>query len=137
MCLNCGSVEGYDDAFVYIDFHENRNRIRRKSVYQRKYYIEIVLNQISQKNNSYFTVKDTEKIKRIFEEIGRVTHLVNKNKRKRMINTKYIMKQIFLMLDINFEIEASKSKKTIASYENYWNDVLILKFDKVMKIVNW
>ena len=32
VCLNCGSVHGYEKSLPYIDFYENRYRIKRKSV---------------------------------------------------------------------------------------------------------
>ena len=46
VCLNCGSVHGYDYVNEYIDFYENIHKIRRKSVYHRKYHIENVINNI-------------------------------------------------------------------------------------------
>ena len=134
-CLSCGSLHSYEYVTEFVNFHENKYRIKRKSVYHRKYYIEILLNDISQKNDFQISVKDGDKIMRIFKEIGKVLHLVNGNKRKRMINARYILKQIFLMLDLNCHIQTSKSRKTLAFYENYWVQILLLIFDKIMKII--
>ena len=39
VCTNCGSVHGYRSANEFVDFYENLHRIRRKSVYHRKYHI--------------------------------------------------------------------------------------------------
>ena len=38
VCKNCGVVNGYDLQALYIDFHDNKYKIRRKSVYIRKYH---------------------------------------------------------------------------------------------------
>lgn len=40
ICKICGSVYGYQLAREYIDFYENRYRIKRKSVYNRKYHLQ-------------------------------------------------------------------------------------------------
>lgn len=41
VCLNCGSVHGYETQYVneYIKFYEDMYKIRRKSVYHRKYHL--------------------------------------------------------------------------------------------------
>ena len=46
---NCGQVHDYLTADEYIDFYENRYRIKRKSVYHRKYHIINTLSDIAQK----------------------------------------------------------------------------------------
>ena len=43
ICKNCGQVHGYEIVKEYIDFYENMYKIRRKSVYHRKYHIENVV----------------------------------------------------------------------------------------------
>ena len=50
VCENCGQVHDYLTADEYIDFYENRYRIKRKSVYHRKYHIINVMNDIAQTN---------------------------------------------------------------------------------------
>ena len=49
VCKNCGQV--HDEYYTpeYFDFYGNRNRIRKKSVYHRKYHIINVMNDIAQK----------------------------------------------------------------------------------------
>ena len=39
VCKNCEQVHDYLSADEYIDFYENRYRIKRKSIYYRKYHI--------------------------------------------------------------------------------------------------
>ena len=51
VCKNCGQL--YDEYFAseYVEFYENRHKIRKTSVYHRKYHIINVMNDIAQKNN--------------------------------------------------------------------------------------
>ena len=49
VCENCGQVQDYLTADEYVDFYKNRYRIKRKSVYNRKYHIIDALNDIAQK----------------------------------------------------------------------------------------
>ena len=51
VCINCGQVYDYLTADEYVDFYENRHKIRKKSVYHRKYHIINVMDDIAQKNN--------------------------------------------------------------------------------------
>lgn len=128
VCLNCGSVYGYDYVSDYINFHENKYTIRQKSVYHRKYHIENIL------SNYHLSVINRNKIMLIFKEIGQVLPLVNKG-RKRMINLKYVLKQLFLMLDLDIDIKI-KSKRTLKFYNNYWVEILLLIGDKIQSIIN-
>ena len=135
VCKNCGTVNGYKPLIEFVDFHSNKHRFHRKSVYQRKYHIENIMNNIAVKNGFQITVKNRDKILRIFDEIGKVVKSVNID-RKRMININFILKQIFKMLDLPFEkVKTSKSRKTLQSYELFWKDILSLTFDKIDKIV--
>ena len=38
VCINCGQVHDYLTADKYMDFYENRHKIRKRSVYHRKYH---------------------------------------------------------------------------------------------------
>ena len=40
VCKHCGLVDGYEQVKEYVNFYENIHRIRRKSVYHRKYHVE-------------------------------------------------------------------------------------------------
>ena len=135
VCLNCGSVHGYDYCKEYVDFYENMYKIRRKSVYHRKYHIENVMNSICCENGFQISLKDNSKILKIFKEIDKVLPLVNKN-RKRMISTKFVLKKIFLMLGLPFEnITITNSKKTLKFYDQYWVEILLLRFDVIIGII--
>ena len=128
-CVNCGTVDGYVYIPKYFNFHDNKHRIRRKSVYHRKYHIENILNCISFENNIQLTYHQRKKIHKVFIEIGSVLHKVN-NGRKRMISIKYIIKQLFEMLGLPYkDINVTKSKRTLTYYKQYWEKVqsLIIK----------
>ena len=135
VCKKCGTVQGYKPLIEYVEFHQNKHRFRRKSIYQRKYHIENIMNNIAVKNGFQITVKNRDKILRIFDEIGKVVKSVNVD-RKRMININFMLKQIFKMLDLPFEkVKTSKSKKTLQSYEQYWKDIKTLIIDEINTIV--
>ena len=60
VCINCGSVRGYDYVTEYFNFYDNMHKIRQKSVYHRKYHIENVLGSISCENNIQLTYQQLE-----------------------------------------------------------------------------
>ena len=90
VCQNCGKVDSYNTVDEYIYFYENNRKIIRKSVYHRKYHIKNIINNISIYGIK-ISVYNSVKICRIFKEIEKVLLQVNGN-RKRMINTKFILK---------------------------------------------
>ena len=83
--INCGLVHSCDYVMEYFNFYENLHRIRRKSVYHRKYHIQNVFDSISFKNDVCLTHKQREQIHKLFVEIDSVLHEVE-NGRKRMIS---------------------------------------------------
>ena len=125
-CVNCGLVDGYVFVPDYIDFYDNMYKIRLKSVYNRKYHIENVMNSISFENNIKLTNHERNKIYKMFNEINSVLHEVN-NGRKRMISIRYIIKQLFKMLELPYkDIHITKSKSTLKKYDKYWEKVQLL-----------
>ena len=130
VCQNCGNVDSYNTVDEYIDFYENNRKIIRKSVYHRNYHIKNIIHNISVYGIK-ISVYNSLKICRIFKEIEKVLPPVNGN-RKRMINTNVILKQLFKMFKIPHEnISISKSKRTLAFYEQYWNNIISLIGDKI------
>ena len=131
-CVNCGSILGYVFVDKRIDLYENMYKIRKKSVYCRKYYIENVMNSISFE----LTHEQINQIHKVFVQIDSVLHEVN-NSRKRMISVKFIMKQLFKMLGLPYkDINVTKSKKTLKYYKQYWEKVQSLVGDKIQSIIN-
>ena len=136
VCKNCGLVQYYNYHIDYIDFNENKYKIRKKSVYIRKYHIENVLNSISSENHIQLTFNQKERIYKIFVEIDSVLHKFNDG-RKRLISIKFIIKQLFKKLDLPYDdIEVTKSNKTLKYYEEFWADVESLIGDKIQSIIN-
>ena len=135
VCKNCGLVQYYNYHIDYIDFNENKYKIRKKSVYIRKYHINSVLNSISSENHIQLTFNQKKRIYKIFVEIGGVLEKVN-NDRKRMISVKFIIKKLFMMLKLPYkDIQVTKTKKTLEYYEEFWADVELLIGDKIQSIL--
>ena len=124
VCKNCGIVQGYKPVKEFIDFHENKYKLRRKSVYHRKYHIiNIILNM-----NLRISYNDKEEIFRIFDKIEKLTPLIDPN-RKRLISVNFLLKQIIKTYfpDINHEnIRITKSQKTLKYYDDYWDKIVSL-----------
>ena len=136
VCRSCGIVQGYETAREYVDFYENRHKMKRKSVYHRKYHINNILMDISTKHNMSFSVEQKNKIMRIFSEIGKILPQIN-GKRKRMISLNFILRQVSRMMGLPFnEIPISKTKKTLASYQQYWTQIILLIGDRIKGIID-
>ena len=135
VCKNCGLVQYYNYHIDYIDFNENKYKIRKKSVYIRKYHIDNVLNSISSENYIQLTFSQRDRIYKVFVEIDSVLHKVNDG-RKRMISIKFIIKQLFKMLGLPYKsIQVTKSKKTLTYYEQYWAEVQLLIGNRIKSIL--
>ena len=135
VCKNCGIVHGYKKAKEFINFYENLYRIRRKSVYHRKYHLNNILMDISTKYNMTFSVEQKNKIMRIFSEIGKILPQIN-GERKRMISLNFILIQVLRMMGLPFnKIPISKSKNTLASYQQYWTQIMLLIGDIIKGII--
>jgi len=133
VCKHGGQISAYEYAKEYVDFHENMYKIRRKSVYHRKYHIE---NVIYKANIKIPRVK-MEKICKIFDEIQKIAPSID-TKRKRMISVNFIIRQLLLfhLPDIPYKnIRITKSKKTLKYYEEYWNTIIDLIGDKIKSII--
>ena len=136
VCRSCGIVQGYEPAREFIDFYDNRHRIRRKSVYHRKYHINDILMRISMNHKIEISVENRTKIMRIFSEIGKILPQMN-GERKRMISLNFILRQVSRMMGLPFnKIPISGSKKTLASYQQYWTQIILLIGDRIKGIID-
>ena len=134
-CLSCGVVQGYNYVKEYVNFYENRHKLKRKSIYHREYHINNTLLDIEEKYNIKISNCQKHKIDAIYVEIGKVLNEVN-GTRKRMISVNFIMRKIFKMMGIPYKnIPISKSKKTLAFYDQYWASIMSLIGDKIKSIV--
>ena len=136
VCIYCGSVHGYDYVPEHVNFYENMYKIRRKSVYHRKYHIENVLNSICYRNRVQLTHNQRNRIYKVLAEIDSILYKINDG-RKRMISIKFIIKQLFKMLGLPYKyINVTKSKKTVRYYEQYWEKVQLLIGDRIQSMIN-
>lgn len=71
-------------------------------MYIRKYHILNVIDDIAKRNKIQISYNNREKILRIFALINKVLPQVN-NGRKRMISIKFILRQIFRVLGIEYK----------------------------------
>ena len=134
--LSCGIVQRYESSTEYVDFYENRHKMKRKSVYHRKYHINNILMDISTKHNITFSVEQKNKIMRIFSEIGKILPQIN-GERKRMVSLNFILRQVLRMMGLPFnKMPISKSKKTLASYQQYWTQIILLIDDRIKGIID-
>ena len=136
VCRSCGIVQGYKTAREYVNFYENRHRMKRKSVYHRKYHLNNILMDIGIKHNITFSYEKKNKIMRIFSEIGDILPQIN-GERKRMISLNFILRQVLRMMDMPFnKIQISESKKTLASCQQYWTQIILLIGDRIKGIID-
>ena len=135
VCRSCGIVQGFEPAREYVDFYDNRHRIRRKSIYHRKYHVNDILMRISMNHNIEISVEQKTKIMRIFNEIGEIIPKME-SKKKRMISLNFILRQVLRMMSLPYEkIPKSKTKKTLASYQQYWDRIILLIGDRIKGII--
>ena len=112
VCRSCGSVHRYETSTEYVDFYENKHKMKRKSVYHRKYHINNVLTDLSTKYRITLSVKQKNKIIKIFSVIGKMLPQINGD-RKRMISVNFILTKILKMMKLpNSYVKVTKSKKT-------------------------
>ena len=124
VCRSCGIVQGYKTAREYVNFYENIHRIKRKSVYHRKYHLNNILMDIGIKHDIIFSF-----------EIGEILPQIN-GARKRMMSLNFILRQVLKMMGIPYnKIPISKTKKTLAFYQLYWNQIIILIGDIIKGII--
>ena len=135
ICKQCSSVHGYQTARGYIDFYENRYRIKRKSVYNRKYHLQNKIRSLVELNNIQISYSDQQKILDIFKTIDKILPIVNNKTRKRMIKIDFILNKLFHLLNINIKISQKESKNTSLYNEKYWDQINSLIGDEIQAIL--
>ena len=104
-------------------------KIRRKSVYNRKYHIE---NVIKIQLNS----DKIDRICKVFVNIDNVLPKLN-YRPKRMININFILRQLFKILNLPYkDIKITNCKKTKEYYTDYWNKIVaVIGYEKIKSIL--
>ena len=137
VCKNCGQVHDYLTADEYVDFYENRHKMKRKSLYLRKYHILNVINDIAHNDNIQVGYYNREKILRIFRLIEQVTPEVNNFHRKKLVSVNFIIKKLFDILGVEYKIiPLTRPKNTLRYYENWWERVYALIKTDVDRLIS-
>ena len=125
ICKQCASVHGHQTYREYIYFYENLYRIKRKSVYNRKYQLQNKIRTLCYQNNVQISYSNQQKILAIFKQIDEilVLSIVNNKTRKRMIKIDFILNKLFHLLHINIKISQKESKDTLLHNEKYWDKI--------------
>lgn len=121
-CQSCGTVNSYYVSKDNINFYENKYKIVKKSIYERKYHLENTIIDISNKYKLHISSHDRMKIHQIFKEIDKILPQINGNG-KRMINLNFVMKKIFEMLKILCDHTKITKSQTTDFYEQYWSHI--------------
>ena len=112
-CISCGQVNGYVNDTGFIDYYENLHKIKRKSVYNRKYHIENKLNSFIYYRKIELTFDQRNRIYKVFKEIDNILKYVNKKDRKRIISVNYLLRMILKMMKLSYDnIPVTKSVRT-------------------------
>ena len=90
-------------------------KIRKKSVYIRKYHIQNVLSDISLQNRLLITRDIINRVCKTFDLINTVLPQVSKD-RKRIISINFIYTSFLKNGIFKFDIPITKSKKTLNNY---------------------
>ena len=135
VCLSCSSLHGYSVSFGYIDFHENKYLIKRKSVYNRKYHLQNKIITLCYQNKIQISYSNQQKILDIFKTIDKILPIVNNKTRKRIIKIDFILNKLFHLLNINIKISQKESKNTSLCNEKYWNQINYLIGDEIKAIL--
>ena len=131
ICDECGVANGHVLGFYDVKDCD-RLHYRKKSVYQRKYYYEKKVNQISKRINLTDEQKN-ELYSKLMTIDNQKMEILNKEyNRKRMISVGYLIKK--LLAEMGGESrKASKliylkvSPQTLNNYENWWDSYKSLK----------
>ena len=128
ICEECGLGNGH-----VLGFYDNKDcdrlHYQKKSVYQRKYYYEKKVNQVSKSIN--LTNKQKNKLlSKLMKIDNNVMEILNNQYcRKRMISIFYLIKK--LLAEMGCEkyklIYLKISPKTLDNYENWWDSYKSLK----------
>ena len=124
VCENCGVLNGH--VLGYYDQKDyDRLHFRKKSIYQRKYYYEKKVNQVSKR----LQLTEDEKYD-LYNKLmlidNNVMEILNKQFcRKRMISIFYLIKKILEeMGNEKYKLVYLKiSKQTLENYEKWWNSL--------------
>ena len=119
ICTSCGLHYGYEYATEYVDYYKNLYKIRRKSIYKRKYYLEKVIRKYNVPNDKMNEFQ--QYFNKIEETYKKCTFY-----KKRMISFNYLFKKVFEMMGLKEQINMCKKvgdKKVLKKYDEVWGRI--------------
>lgn len=121
-CISCGIVHDCTYSIEYIDFHENKYKLKRKSIYNRKYHIKNTIDHMTQKHDFHLSYDDQRAIDTTLKKISRA---LTCNGRKRSIKMTYIFHRVLDSIgsENTHEFRLPKNKKTLKLYDQIWKDI--------------
>ena len=123
-CQNCGTVDHYIYKNNYIDFYEHMYKIRKKSVYIRKYHIINVLNEIGLSNKKPIPSFVFNNVLKMFDKIKNILPQILNN-----VNELFLLNILFIVCFLNGGLILklkSRNPKRLHDYEKYWNKPFLL-----------
>ena len=100
--VSCYLIQRCKYVNEYIDNNENKFKIMKNSVHLWKHHIQKVIFDKCSKDNMQITTIDKNKIFEVFEKNESVLPQINGD-RKRMINIDFILKQILMMMRLQYK----------------------------------
>ena len=137
ICDYCSASNGHVLGFYDVKDYD-RLHFRKKSIYQRKYYYEKKVNQVSKRIN----LTDEQKYElynKLMEIDNHVMEILNKKYcRKRMISIFYLIKKLLEEMGCEkYKLLYLKiSSQTLENYEKWWNSYRSINHSSVKKPVN-
>ena len=119
ICTHCGLHYGYDYANEFVDFYENMYKIKRKSIYHRKYHIDNTL--------AKFNLTRTEKdnFNKYMRNVEQSYNQID-NYKKGMIKLEYIYYKIFQLMKLPDKQQLCrivKGKSVLNKYNGIWRQI--------------
>lgn len=127
VCDNCGltkgAVLGYFEPKEYDRLH-----FKKKSIYQRRYYYEKKINQVSKR--IHLTEEEKyELYSKLMELNDKIMEINKQYERKRLINVFYLIRKLLQeMGSPKYKlVYLSINLKTLEFYEKWWNSYKLIK----------
>nr|DAC81277.1 TPA_asm: oncoid [Corynactis coral adintovirus] len=136
VCKGCGQVDGEYYPVGYVDFYQDMYKMRRRSVYKRKYHIENVIACMQVEDRGLRVSRgDRERIFIVFEKIDRIRYRINNQ--KRMCSIRFVLMRLFSIMGIEhgFFPPKPRSSRTLNRYRDWWGGVYSLIGDDIEAVL--
>ena len=125
-CRSCGQTKGCEYVLGhYFDFYEYMYEFRNKSVYARKYTVDAVLIELSDKGFVLLDGAAKAKVRCILSLVDNVSDY--EENRKRLVKIPFLVKKILELLDVENTISDIAIAANRRRSEAYWNRFMEIK----------